>query len=184
MNIFVGSASRNTEVEEYNRLAEHIGDYIVAGEHNYIFGGCDNGLMGKIYRIVRKSKNSNVIVSSVEAYKDDAISLYKENPNLSVNIALTVNERKNNIAQKADVIIIIPGGLGTLDELFSFIESKRAGEHESPIFVVNIDGYFDSLLNMLETIYEKNFASEANRDVYEICNSFEDLKAKLDALQK
>ena len=50
--------------------------------------------------------------------------------------------------------------------------------------VLCIDGYFNSLINMLETVYEKKFASQANRDVYEICNSFEDLKAKLDKFQK
>lgn len=184
MNIFVGSSSRNIEVQAYNKLAEEIGNYIVAGKHNYIFGGCDNGLMGTIYRVVKDSPDSNVIVSSVEAYKDDALSLHEENPNISVNVAPTVNERKNNIAKNADVIIIIPGGLGTLDELFSFIESKRAGEHEAPIFIVNIKGYYDSLFKMLEAVYEGKFASDANRDLYRICYSFKELERQLNELQK
>ena len=184
MNIFVGSASRSTEVEVYNKLAVDIGNYIVAGKHNYIFGGCNKGLMGVIYQVVKDSPDTNVISSSVEAYKDDALLLHDENPNISISVAQTVNERKNNIAKKADVIIIIPGGLGTLDELFSFIESKRAGEHEAPIFIVNINGYYDSLLKMLETVYDGKFASEAHRELYKICYSFEGLKCQLDELQK
>ena len=54
MNIFVGCASRNTENEAYNKIAEEIGNFIVNGKHNFVFGGCSYGLMGKIFSVVSK----------------------------------------------------------------------------------------------------------------------------------
>ena len=49
MNVFVGCSSRDTNNEYYNRMAEQVGQFIVNGKHNLIFGGCNFGLMGKIY---------------------------------------------------------------------------------------------------------------------------------------
>ena len=180
MNIFVGCASRNTENEAFNCLAEEIGKFIVEGNHTYVFGGCNNGLMGKIYSVV-KDTDCEVFAAGVEAYKDEIVNLIKNNPKVSRKISKTVNERKNALMDFADVIIIIPGGFGTLDELFSAIEAKRTGQNH-PIFIVNVDEYYSPLIEMLEKVYSEKFASEENRDLYKICSSFDELKEELEKL--
>jgi hypothetical protein len=119
MNIFVGCSSRNTNNECYNRIAEKIGDFIVSGEHNFIFGGCEVGLMGKIYSIVSKGEKSDIIVTIAKAYEDDL-------KNLSYSKAYmfdTVNERKNAFIELADVMIFIPGGIGTVIEKYFLINT-------------------------------------------------------------
>ena len=182
MRIFVGCASRVTYNPEYNELAENIGDYIAKGNHTYVFGGCDNGLMGEVYSVVKKH-GCKVIACGVDCYKDEIVKLYKDNDNVDVTIASTVNERKDNVIQNADVIVFLPGGIGSLDEIFACIESRRAGEHDKPIFIVNVNGYYDALFKMLETMYSEGFASESNREVYMICNSFEELKNELNKIE-
>lgn len=71
MNIFVGCSSRDTDNKSYNMVAEQIASYIINGGHNLVFGGCEHGLMGKIYSLVSKSNKSDIIVTSAKAYEGD-----------------------------------------------------------------------------------------------------------------
>ena len=170
MNIFVGCSSRDTNNEEYNKLAEDIGKFIVNGNHNFVFENCGTGLMGKIYSVVSKSHNSEIIVTMAEAYKKqlDDISYDK------FYILGTVNERKDCFIKLSDVMIFIPGGIGTIDELLTAIETKRSKQHNSPIIIININHYFDNLLNMLQQIYDEGFADSKNQELYFVVNSLDD----------
>ena len=174
MNIFVGSSSRNIECKEFNELAEKIGNFIVEGKHNYVFGGCIRGLMGTIYEIV-KNTESKIIATSVLSYSDEIECLNKDYPKAIQIVSKNVGERKNELIHNSDVMIFIPGGIGTLDELFSSIEAKRAGEHNNPIFIMNINGYYNKLVEMLDNIYKNKFASPSDSENYKICFSFEEL---------
>lgn len=170
MNIFVGCSSRNTNNEFYNRIAEEIGNFIVSGKHNFIFGGCEFGLMGKIYSIVSKSVNSEIIVTMAKAYKDEL-------KNLSYSKAYmfdTVNERKNAFIALSDVMIFIPGGIGTVDELMTAIETRRNHEHNVPIIIINANNFFGHLLDMLDQIYDEGFADSKNRQSYFIIDTVDD----------
>lgn len=184
MKILVGCASRNTNLEVYNELARKIADFIVTGKHSFVFGGCDNGLMGQIYRIVNNA-NGTIYAEGVKAYEDEIYSLKanSQNPNLKIEIHNTIHERTDAIIMNSDVLIFITGGIGSIFELFSAIETKRAGEHNKPIFILNINGYYDDIIQMLEKVYEEGFASISNKEVYSICNSFEELEKKLKIIQ-
>ena len=180
MNIFVGCSSRNTENENYNKIAEKIGNFIVKKGHNFVFGGCDVGLMGKIYSIVSKSTKSKIIVTIAKAYADDL-------KDLSYSKAYmfdTVNERKNAFIELADVMIFIPGGIGTIDELFTAIETRRNHEHNVPIIVINENGFFEQLLNMLERIYDEGFADSENCQLYFVADTVDEAIEYLFELSK
>lgn len=174
MNIFVGCASRDTGNPDYNRIADEIGEFIVKEGHNFVFGGCEYGLMGRIYRKVKQT-DSKIYVTIAEAYKDDLKGLqYSE-----AIIKRTVNERKNTFVDISDAMVFLPGGIGTIDEVMTAIETRRNHEHDIPIFIVNISGFFDSLLSMLERIYEESFADEKNRNMYKVCTAFRELEEEL-----
>jgi hypothetical protein len=170
MNIFVGCSSRNTNNECYNRIAEKIGDFIVSGKHNFIFGGCETGLMGKIYSIVSKEKKSDIIVIISKAYEDDLKNLSYS----KVYMFDTVNERKNAFIELADVMIFIPGGIGTVDELMTAIETRRNHEHSIPIIIINVNNFFGHLLHMLDQIYDEGFADSKNRQLYLVADTIDE----------
>ena len=142
MNIFVGCSSRDTDNEHYNKLAEDIGNFIVSGNHNFVFGGCDSGLMGKIHSIVSQNPSSEVIIAINKAFADNLKTLSYS----KAFIFDTVHERKNCLIDLSDVMFFIPGGIGTIDEIFTAIETKRSNEHYSPIVIININNYFGPLL--------------------------------------
>ena len=180
MNIFVGCSSRTTENENYNRIAEEIGNFIVKKGHNFVFGGCDVGLMGKIYSVVSKSPESKIIVTIAKAYADDLKSLSYS----KAYMFDTVNERKSAFIDLADVMIFIPGGIGTIDELLTAIETRRNHEHNVPIIVINENGFFEQLLNMLERIYDEGFADSKNRQLYLVADTVDEAIEHLSELSK
>lgn len=76
--------------------------------------------------------------------------------------------------QNADISIFLPGGIGTLYEMLSCIETKRAMEHMNKIIIVNSYGFFDNLFQMLDKIYKEKFASEENKKVYQVARNMEE----------
>lgn len=180
MNIFVGCSSRETTNELYNRIAEEIGHFIVKGKHNLVFGGNDVGLMGRVYSVVAKSNESKVLISTAKPY---AYHL----PNLSYSEAHvydTVNERKNGFWKLSDILVFIPGGIGTMDELFNAIETKRAKEHNAPIIIVNGNDFFRHFVNTLNQMYDECMADATTRELYFIANTLEEALEHLSGLTR
>lgn len=170
MNIFVGGSSRDTGSEYYNAIAEVIGDFMVNHQHNLVFGGCNSGLVGKVYSRLVESKKSSTFVVLPKAYEEDLKDL---TCNFSI-LCDTIAERKNYFFDLSDVLLFLPGGIGTLDELLSAIESKRSGEHNLPIIIVNADNYFKPILNMLKRIYDEGFADTKDKNLYIVANDLSD----------
>ena len=89
-----------------------------------------------------------------------------------------------DIIQKAELIIVLPGDMTTLYDLYVSIETKRRGEHHSRILVANIKGFFDqALLNIDQTI-ELGFTERTEQDLYEIVSTFDELKEYLERIEK
>jgi len=169
MKIFVGCSSRDTKNKEYITCAEQIGRFINDENHILIFGGCKTGLMGIIYsQITSPCKQVKIVMA--KAYEHQLKNLSYCSP---IYFSNTVNERKSKFTTLADVLVFIPGGIGTLDEFFSTLESKRAHEHNLPILIVNINGYFTPLLHMFDNIYSENFADISNSSLYTVFDSTE-----------
>ncbi len=154
MNIFVGGSSKDTTNNGFSKSAQEIGKFIVDSKHNLVFGGCNSGLMGITYRTVCDSNGSKIIVTMAKAYKDDLKSIkYDE-----VYLSDTVNERKNDVFEHSDALIFLPGGIGTIDEIMTAIEADRNHQIDVPIVIINVDGFFDGLLQQSMRAFKENFS--------------------------
>lgn len=173
MKIFVGCSSRDVGNHDYNRVADTIGEWIAANGHDLVFGGCGEGLMGRIFRKVHG--RGKVYATQAKVYKEELIGLDAE----EIQVIDTINQRKDYYAQLADVLVYIPGGIGTIDELISGIETRRAKEHTNPLIIVNENNFFGPLLEMLEKIYKENLASESVKELYYVADNVESAIKKL-----
>lgn len=81
-------------------------------------------------------------------------------------VTKTINARTDASIEHSDILLFFPGGIGTIYELLSCIETKRAGEHKKPIIIANFYGIFDDLLQQLEKCYQQKFAELENKDTY------------------
>ena len=82
-----------------------------------------------------------------------------------LRVVETMHERKRAMAEAADAFLALPGGIGTMEELFEVWTWRQIGYHDQPVGLLNVDGYYDPLLDFLRTMTSKGFLSEAQRDV-------------------
>lgn len=166
MNVFIGCSSNNIN-KIYIDTIKSIANYLACNNYNLVVGGI-NGVMGIVKDIFIQNK-MDVMVMSVNSYHevdDDTLSVYNHN---------TVSDRKYSIISNSNLIILMPGGFGTIDEIFTAIESKRAREHDNPIIMVNINNYYDDLIRQLDKIFKEGFANESDRNLYYVANSVDEV---------
>jgi uncharacterized protein (TIGR00730 family) len=83
----------------------------------------------------------------------------------------TMHERKEKMALMADAVVALPGGCGTLEELLEVITWKRLGIFTKPIVIVNLEGYFDALITMLNRAVDEHFMREEHRQMWKVVES-------------
>lgn len=85
-----------------------------------------------------------------------------------------MSTRKNKIAEISDAGIALPGGCGTFDELFELITNKQLGLYLKPIVILNVDGYFDPMLEMMDRAMKENFMRLAHGDIWKVATTAEE----------
>ena len=171
--IFVGCSSRDVGNEKYNYVADTIGAWIASQGYELVFGGCGEGLMGRVFNQVKG--RSKVHATQARVYQDELDGI----DNCEKHVIDTINQRKDFYAQLADALVFLPGGIGTLDEIISGIETRRSGEHKCPIVIINESGYFDPIIQMLNRAYDQGFASKSDKQYYYIADNVEQAIGKL-----
>lgn len=171
MKIFVGCSSRNNIPKKYFEDCEQFLNSLLK-DNDLVFGAFYGGLMGLSHDIALKNGNG-VIGICPENYKHDFSNL-KCTEEILAN---SINDRTNKVIDTSDAIVFLPGGIGTIYELYVALECKRNHEFDKPIVIYNSNGFFDKLLEFMDVIYNEEFAYLKDKnlylvstDVYEIIN--------------
>jgi uncharacterized protein (TIGR00730 family) len=82
-----------------------------------------------------------------------------------LRVVASMHERKSVMAELSDGVLALPGGLGTLEELFEMLTWAQLGLHAKPCGVLNVDGYFDKLLGFLDHVAEERFITQEHRQM-------------------
>ena len=151
MKIFVGCSSRDDIPKKYYDDCYKLLYRLFSGDYDLVFGACNKGLMGLSYNAAL-SNGCDILGIYPDVYKDEAKEL--EGVMKQVN---TVNDRTDMVIRESDILLFLPGGIGTVYELFTAIESKRANEHNKPIIIYNVDGFYDELFLMLNKMSDEKF---------------------------
>ena len=150
MNIAV-FCSAYVNDEEYVAPAGRLAWLIGSQGHSLVWGGSHVGIMKVIADGVRQH-GGKIYGVSVEAYKHRAHKNADE-----MIIAKDLGERKAAMLAKSDALIVLPGGLGTLDELTEVLELKKQAHHNKPVAILNINGFYDGLLAQLTKMHREGF---------------------------
>lgn len=169
MKLFIGlSASNNIKEEYFIKCQEFLN--ILMKDNDLIFGACNSGLMSLVYNITKNNKNK-VIGICPERYKDDFNNLECDIEIITNNIS----ERVFKLIEVSDAIIFLPGGIGTINELFTAIECKRCHEFDKPIIIYNLNGFYDQLFLFLEQIYSEKFARVIDKELYFVSTNLDEI---------
>lgn len=99
----------------------------------------------------------------------------------TLEVVSTMHERKQRMADLGDAFVALPGGAGTLEEFFEAWTWQHLGIHRKPVVLYNVDGFWDPLLTLIETMVERGFLAPAYRETLIVSTDAADLLARLDA---
>ncbi|KAL5807956.1 hypothetical protein ACOSQ3_028647 [Xanthoceras sorbifolium] len=157
--VFCGSSSgKNSEFEE---TAEQLGKVLVKKKIHLVYGGGNFGLMGRVSKAACDG-GSQVLGIIPKALSVGGIT---SNTIGKVRIVSNMHERKAEMFSHTDAFIALPGGLGTLEELFEVTSWAQLKIHQKPIGLLNVNGFYDGLLSFLDSIVEKEFISPQTRRI-------------------
>ena len=161
MNICLYGASSNEIDKSYVKKTEILGEKLGNRGHNLVYGGGANGLMGAAARGVVKG-GGNVVGIAPSFFNVDGV-LFQEC--VEFVYTETMRERKQIMEERSDAFVVVPGGPGTFDEFFEILTLKQLGKHKKPVAIFNINGYYDSLVKMLENAVEQKFMTAECKDL-------------------
>lgn|SRR5690554_2538018 len=169
--------------------ASGIGDNLIYGDTAYalgaklakqrisvIYGGAKVGVMGKLAEGVL-SENGEIIGIIPEFLKKKEIAHEKLTELITVS---TMHQRKALMQEKSDGFIALPGGFGTMEELFEILTWGQLGLHRKPIGILNVNAYYDALIQLIDKMIEEGLLKEEYRKMILISDSADDLLKKME----
>jgi uncharacterized protein (TIGR00730 family) len=175
ITVFCGSSFGTDEI--FEKQAFRLGEILAERKIGLVYGGANVGLMNAVAN-GSLSKGGEVIGVLPVFIKDKGIA----HKNLTKLILVeTMHERKTKMNELSDGVIALPGGFGTLEEFFETLTWGQLGLHRKPVGLLNINGFYDSLKILAQTMVEKGFLKEANRKMLLISDDIEKL---IDQMEK
>ena len=159
----------------YREAAAELGAGLAMAGIETVFGGGRVGLMGLLAEAAL-AKGGRVTGIMPSRLRDAELAYTGLSELLVVG---TMHERKRLMAERADAFAVLPGGIGTLDEMFEILSWRQLDLHEKPIFLVDIDGYWAPLRALLRHIVEAGFARPPTLDLVRAVPSIAALLAAL-----
>lgn len=149
--VYCGSgAGQNPAFAE---AARELGQALASTDTRLVYGGGDLGLMGIVARAVLK--HGGHVTGIMPGFLHGRERMLLDVQELVV--VETMHERKHLMFEKSDAFVALPGGLGTLEEFVEQLTWSQLGRHRKPIVLVNIEGFWDPLLDLFDKMTEHNF---------------------------
>lgn len=169
--VFCGASPGNDPC--YEREARDLGALLAAQNVSLVFGGGNAGIMGAIANTVLAGGGE--VIGVIPDYLVEREHAHKEVTRLDV--VGSMHERKRRMFELSDGFIALPGGVGTLEETFEVITWKQLGMHAKPIIILNTNGYWSKLNELVAATVECEFAAPPTLDLYTMVDSPEEALA-------
>lgn len=151
--VYCGSAGAVDR--RYREAARELGERLAGAGIELVFGGGRIGLMGVLADAVLAA-GGRVVGVIPERLRDAELAHQGAS---ELVITASMHDRKRVMAERADAFAVLPGGIGTLDEMFEIVTWRHLGLHDKPIFLVDIAGYWQPLRALLDHIVAQHFAA-------------------------
>ena len=168
--------SANSHIdEEYIQQTAVLGRWLATNGHTLVFGGTDLGLMETIAKAVKEEGGRCVGVVPSKVEENGHVSKWLDERIDCDNLS----DRKDLMLQYSDVAIALPGGIGTLDEVFSMAASATIGYHHKKVILYNISGFWNPLVALLEHLQEQGFMRGTYQQFIQVASNLDELSSLL-----
>jgi hypothetical protein len=174
--VYCGSSSRGPQ--SHKDAAVRLGGIMAARGIRLVYGGGRVGLMGILAdaAIAGGGEVVGVIPRFLDQYEIGHTGIAR------LEITESMHERKQLMAELSDGFVVLPGGLGTLDETFEIVTWKQLNLHDKPIVIVNIDGYWQPLERLIGHAVSNGYARPENAEIATFVATVDDVLPKLEQL--
>lgn len=173
--VCVYCGSRNGAGDGFMRAADEFGAILARHRIGLVFGGGSRGLMGIVARATLKAGGEvtgviTKMLDRVEVGLKEATKLHR---------VQTMHQRKQKMFMLSDAFVVLPGGVGTMDETFEIIAWRQLGLHDKPIVVVDLDGYWQPLIGVIDSIVDGGFAAPETKSLFKVVTTIDEIPAAL-----
>jgi len=168
--------SANEQIDpDFFQQTEELGAWIAKKGHSIVYGGHNAGLMECLAKAAGKDGAQVIGVVPRVLLERKTVSSY-------VNVEIPcedLTDRKQLMMDHSDAFIALPGGIGTLDEIFTVAASATIGYHSKPVILFNMKGFWNPLVDMLEDMQQKGFIRQHWSKQIKVVNTMEELETLL-----
>lgn len=164
MDVCVFCSATNGLPASFVNAAQALGKGLAEQGHTLVYGGGKVGLMGEL-AIATQAAGGEVVGIIPKALAKREVA-YKEADELIV--CADMLSRKDIMMQRSQCFVALPGGLGTLDEIFEVLTHRQLGYHQYPTYLVNINGFFDSLHQLIQSYQQQNLIKTPLHHLYQL----------------
>jgi uncharacterized protein (TIGR00730 family) len=173
--VYCGSSSRVDEV--YQQAAHDLGTEIGRRGLRLVYGGGRVGLMGLVADAAL-AMGADVVGIIPEHLQAKEVGHQKLSELVVVD---SMHTRKRVMVERSDGFVMLPGGMGTLDETFEILTWRQLRLHDKPVVVHNVAGYWDRFLDLIDHLVEKGFARDEHRALFGVAETVEEVFERLAA---
>ena len=173
ITVFCGSSIGTDDA--FEKQAYLLGQSLAKLKIGLVYGGANIGLMGAVANGAL-SKGGEVIGVLPHFLRTKEIAHENLTELILVN---TMHERKTKMDELCNGVIALPGGFGTMEELFEMLTWAQLGLHKKPIAILNLNGFYDTLIVLIQTMVDKGFLKEINQDMLIVSDNIDDIVVRM-----
>jgi uncharacterized protein (TIGR00730 family) len=162
--VYCGSANRVSD--RFKDVARDVGTALATARKQVVYGGGRVGLMGIVAdaALAAGTPVIGIIPEHIQAREVQHTGLTE------LHVVADMHTRKRMMVDRSDAFVILPGGFGTLDEMFEIFTWKQLQLHKKPILIFNVDGYWDHLIALIKNIVTSGFAQPNDLELFSVVN--------------
>ncbi len=174
--VYCGSSDRGRPA--HHDAALRLGRIMAKAGIRLVYGGGRIGMMGRIADAVME--RGGEVIGIIPQFLEQVEVGHSGVTQLIVTD--NMHDRKQKMAEMSDAFLIMPGGLGTLEETFEILTWKQLGLHQKPIIIADIDGYWHHLTELIDHMIDESYAKPENRALFQVIDSIDELLPALSAM--
>jgi uncharacterized protein (TIGR00730 family) len=169
ITVFCGSSFGTDEI--YKEQATLLGQALAKQNIELVYGGANVGLMGAVADGILNAGGKAIGVLPIFLRSKEIAHLGLT----ELILVESMHERKTKMNDLCDGVIALPGGFGTLEELFEMLTWAQLGLHKKPIAILNINGFYDALIELTKVMVEKGLLKDVNQQMLLVSDNIDDL---------
>ena len=167
--VYCGSSTISNP--EFDGPTQDLGRRFAENDITLVYGGGNPGLMGKVTDACMTAGGKVIGI-----IPDNILKIEPRHDNVTeLHVVPNMHVRKQMMAEKSDAFVVMPGGLGTLDETFEILTWKYLGIHSKPVIIANILGYWDPMLALIEHMAKEKFVREEHLGTFTVASTIDEV---------